>query len=173
VTRFVRALRSRDRVSLMGISNSRRVLEPLTSDLTTVGRSIGTTRAAGRMPLYVSIYTALNELDGIRAVYAVEPRRQALVVLSDEEDTASALSLDDLMPIVRRHGVRIHRIAPRSRACTYDIAGELAYQYALGYPSNRNRDGAFRRIALRIMVPGLKWRTRAGYLADREANSGY
>lgn len=48
-----------------------------------------------------------------------------------------------------------------------DIATELAHQYSLGYQSsNVQRDGAFRKIALRINVPGVKWRTRAGYLAE-------
>lgn len=55
-----------------------------------------------------------------------------------------------------------------------DIADELAHQYALGYESsNANCDGAFRRIVLRITVPGAKWRTRSGYLAERESVAGY
>jgi len=50
-----------------------------------------------------------------------------------------------------------------------DFANELAHQYALGYQSsNHTLDGAFRRIALRVAMPGVKWRTRAGYLADRD-----
>jgi Ca-activated chloride channel homolog len=50
-----------------------------------------------------------------------------------------------------------------------DIANELAHQYALGYQSsNHALDGTFRRIALRVAIPGVKWRTRAGYLVDRE-----
>ena len=56
-----------------------------------------------------------------------------------------------------------------------DIANELAHQYALGYQSSNNAlDGSFRRIALKITAPGVKWRTRAGYLAGRETadNSG-
>jgi Ca-activated chloride channel homolog len=55
-----------------------------------------------------------------------------------------------------------------------EIANELAHQYALGYQSsNHTLDGTFRRIALRIAMPGVKWRTRAGYLADREVADGY
>ena len=50
-----------------------------------------------------------------------------------------------------------------------DIASELAHQYSLGYQSsNPKLDGSFRQIALRVTVPGVKWRTRSGYLAPRE-----
>jgi hypothetical protein len=50
-----------------------------------------------------------------------------------------------------------------------DIAAELAHQYSLGYQStNPDKNGSFRRIAVRIDQAGLHWRTRAGYLSDRE-----
>jgi Ca-activated chloride channel homolog len=56
----------------------------------------------------------------------------------------------------------------------YDaIAAEIAHQYALAYQStNTARDGSFRRIALRVDAPGVQWRTRAGYMGDRETFSG-
>jgi len=51
-----------------------------------------------------------------------------------------------------------------------NIADELAHQYSIGYQStNVARDGAFRRIALRVAVPGVQWRTRLGYLAEQAA----
>lgn len=51
------------------------------------------------------------------------------------------------------------------------IAEELARQYALGYtPKNAVRDGAFRRILVRVTsVPGARPRTRSGYYADARA----
>jgi Ca-activated chloride channel family protein len=49
-----------------------------------------------------------------------------------------------------------------------DIATELSHQYSLGYQSsNAVHDGSFRRIALKVSVPGVQWRTRSGYLAER------
>jgi Ca-activated chloride channel homolog len=49
------------------------------------------------------------------------------------------------------------------------IAEELATQYALGYSSkNPKLDGAYRRVIVRVADrPGIKTRTRAGYLAAR------
>lgn len=46
------------------------------------------------------------------------------------------------------------------------IADELASQYALGYMStNTVRDGAYRRVTVRVTQPDVRTRTRAGYVA--------
>jgi VWFA-related protein len=49
------------------------------------------------------------------------------------------------------------------------IAQELATQYALGYSSkNPKQDGSYRRVIVRVTDrPGIRTRTRAGYLAAR------
>jgi Ca-activated chloride channel homolog len=49
------------------------------------------------------------------------------------------------------------------------IATELSAQYALGYTStNGTRDGGYRRVSVRIVDrPGVRLRTRAGYIAPR------
>lgn len=213
--RFVRALRPDDRASIMAISNGLRVLQPFTSDTAGLEGAIRSVTAAGRTPLYSSIYTALRELEKTRASYDT-PRRQAVVVLSDGLDTASGFGFDELLEAVRRHAVAIYAIAPRPSAVikaqrevifgettreqdfelrrltaetggraffpaalseltgVYDeIARELANQYSLGYQSsNPNFDGQFRRIALRITAPGVQWRTRSGYTAERAAADG-
>jgi Ca-activated chloride channel family protein len=51
----------------------------------------------------------------------------------------------------------------------YDqIAQELASQYSIGYTSkNQARNGAWRRITVRMTRPGLVARTRLGYYAGR------
>ena len=46
------------------------------------------------------------------------------------------------------------------------IAEELASQYSLGYSSSNTRhEGAYRRVDVRIARPGIRARTRTGYLA--------
>jgi Ca-activated chloride channel homolog len=214
-TRFVEALGPEDRASVMGISNGLRILQPLSHDMGAVTAAIRHTRAAGRTPLYASIYTALRELAKTRDAYET-PRRQAMVVLSDGQDTASGFGFDELIDTVRRLGVPIYTIAPRppqaiveqremifgettreqdfelrrlaaetggraffpvvlqELAGVYqDIAIELAHQYSIGYESSNSRlDGGFRRIGLRVAAPGVKWRTRAGYIAHADALIG-
>ena len=214
-TRFAEALGPEDRASVMGISNGLRILQPLSHDMEAVAAAIRQTRPAGRTPLYASIYTALRELARTRDAYET-PRRQAMVVLSDGQDTASGFGFDELIDTVRRLGVPIYTIAPRppqaigeqremvfgettreqdfelrrlaaetggraffpvvlqELAGVYqNIANELAHQYSIGYESSSSRtDGGFRRIGLRVAAPGVKWRTRAGYIVIADALTG-
>jgi Ca-activated chloride channel family protein len=209
--RFMRALRTGDRASLMAISNGLRILQPFTGDVTALESATRSVSAAGKTPLYASIYAALRELERLRRS-ETEPRRQALIVLSDGQDTSSGFDFNELMATVRRMAVPIYAIAPRPSEAArvqreavfgestheqdfelrtlaaetgaraffpvalqqlsgvYDeIANELAHQYSIGYlSSNPKLDGTFRQITLRITVPGVKWRTRSGYVAQRE-----
>lgn len=210
-TRFVDALRTGDRAGIMGISNGLRILQPVTEDAAALREAIRSTRAAGRTALYASIYTALNELAKLRRVDN-GVRRQAIVVLTDGQDTSSVFGFNELLPAVRRHAVPIYAVAPRpsqtlrtQREAIFgestaeqdfelktlaaetgaraffpvtlrdlsgiygDIANELAHQYSIGYQSsNRSHDGVFRRIALRVSAPGVRWRTRTGYQANED-----
>jgi Ca-activated chloride channel homolog len=210
--KFIAALRPEDRATVMGISSGLRILQAFTSDHAALTAAIKGTTAAGRTPLYAAIYTALRELEKTRRTYE-SPRRQAVVVLSDGQDTASGFGFNELIENVRRQAVPIYTIAPRppqavraQREAVFgestreqdfelrqlasetgaraffpvalhelngvynDIASELSHQYSIGYQSNNARlDGSFRRIALRVTAPGVKWRTRAGYLAQRDS----
>jgi Ca-activated chloride channel family protein len=198
----------------MGMSNSLSILQPFTSDITAAETAIFSTRPRGRTALYASLYTAMKELDKERNS-AQDARRQAIVVLSDGQDTSSTFTFEELLTVVRRSAVPIYTIAPRQTGATKSlreqfygestssadfelkklaaetgarsffpvdlaqlagvyntISSELAHQYSLGYQStNKARDGSFRRIALKIAAPGLTWRTRAGYVADRESGA--
>ena len=207
--RLAHALRAGDRATIMGISDGLRVLQTLSDDKAAIATAIRSTKAGGRTPLYSSIYTVLREFEKDRRLY-VEPRRQAIVVLSDGQDTASGFGFDELIKSVRRQGVPIYTIAPRPTATIQsqreiifgessheqdfelrklaaetgaraffpvtlqelsgiydDIANELAHQYSLGYQSTKaSGHGEFRAIGLRVNAPGVKWRTRAGYVAS-------
>lgn len=110
--RLITALRADDRAAIMGISSGLRVLQPFTTDRNALGGAIKSTAAAGRTPLYASIYTALRELEKTRRAYNA-PRRQAVVVLSDGQDTASGFGFAELIENVRRQAVPIYAIAPR------------------------------------------------------------
>ncbi len=51
------------------------------------------------------------------------------------------------------------------------IADELSSQYALAYSSkNPLRNGAWRRIAIRVARPGLTARTRQGYYGPKPSS---
>lgn len=53
-----------------------------------------------------------------------------------------------------------------------NIAEELRHQYALSYyPTNAKKDGAYRRVKVRLEKPGLIVRAREGYRAATEATT--
>ena len=49
-----------------------------------------------------------------------------------------------------------------------EIARELASQYSIGYyPTDKNRDGKFRKVKIKMENPDLRARTKKGYYAKR------
>ncbi len=59
---------------------------------------------------------------------------------------------------------------PRKLAKAFDqIAEEMRSQYAIGYtPTNKNRDGSYRKIKLQVKRGGYKVLARRGYYAPKE-----
>jgi Ca-activated chloride channel family protein len=207
---FAGTLRDGDRVMIVDIKDATKVLQSLTSDVEAAKAAIAATTAKGGTALFNGVYLTLKELMKQRGP-AEEIRRQAIVVLSDGEDTASLVSFDDVMAQAKESGIAIYTITLRSpyqmqlaqtagprfhsdaefsmKALAHEtgarsyfpaaiaelagvytsIAQELASQYALGYmPANPRRDGAFRRLTVRINDrPGTSTRTRSGYYAPR------
>jgi len=132
-----------------------------------------------------------------------EVRRQAIILLSDGEDTSSLVTFDDVLDLARRSETAIYAIglmqdAPGGqskgfreatyalRQLTTDTGGraffpadvkslasvygqiydELSSQYTIGYTSkNSKRDGAWRRLVVRVARPNLTARTKQGYFA--------
>ena len=209
---FLSTLRHGDRTTIVDIKDATRVLFPLGDDLAAARAAIMSTTPRGGTALYNGTYLTLKELAKQRRANT-DVRRQAIVVLSDGDDTASLISYDDLMDTAKQSGIAIYTITLRSkylvtlaaqRGHTYfsqsefgmkalaqetgarsffpmdiaelpsiysTIAEELATQYAIGYSSKNPRlDGAYRRVIVRIADrPGIKTRTRAGYMAARSA----
>lgn len=106
---FLGTLRPGDRGAVVGFADSVNILQPLTSDQALLERAVRGTIAKGSTSLNNAVYISLKQfgqatrLDG-------EPRRQAIVVLSDGEDTSSLLSFDDVLGLARRMGVNIYTV---------------------------------------------------------------
>lgn len=209
-TGFASTLRAHDRAMVVDIKDATRILQPLTGELPAVLSAIKTTTPRGGTGLYNGLYLTLKELVKERRTNE-DIRRQAIVVFSDGDDTASLVSFDDVMDVAKQAGIAIYTITLRSRFAVQqasasgrryfsqseysmkalaqetgaraffpleitELAGvygsigeELASQYAVGYtPKNPRRDGAFRRVVVRIADrPGVQVRTRTGYTAPR------
>ena len=151
--------------------------------------------------MYNAIYIALKDLKKVVATNVEDIRRQAIVVLSDGEDTSSLLPFEEVLDLAKRSETAIYAIGlrsdegpgplgdsrRRSSCCASSrrrpaaarssrtqvaelptiyrqISDELSSQYTVGYTSrNPKRDGAWRRVVVRIDRPGTAARTKQGY----------
>ncbi|MBI3049640.1 MAG: VWA domain-containing protein [Acidobacteria bacterium] len=110
---FVRSLRAGDRASVIEFSDAARVRQPLVADLARVESAIRETTTGGGTALYTALYIALKELTR-QSTTSGEVRRQAIVLLSDGDDTRSLITSDDVVELVRRSGIVIYTISIRA-----------------------------------------------------------
>ena len=196
---FVRRMRKEDAMEVIEFNSQVRIPQPFTSDAAALERAIRQTTVNGSTSLYNAIYVSLRELKKERAQSAEEIRRQAIVVLSDGDDTSSLVEYDEVLNLAKRSETAIYAIGLRQAetgrphfkeaefvlrqlsqetggrvffptsitelAKIYEqISEELASQYSIAYTSkNPMRNGAWRRVVVRLTKPGLTARTRQGY----------
>ena len=110
---FLETLRAGDRAIIVDIKDATRVMYPLGGDLEAAKKAILATVPRGGTALYNGTYMTLKEMTKERRGNS-EVRRQALVVLSDGDDTASLVSYDDLMDVAKQSGIAIYTITMRS-----------------------------------------------------------
>lgn len=114
---FVQRLRAGDTAQVITFDTSTQIPQTFTSDAALLERAIRAARPGGSTALYTAIYVAFSELDRVRGQQARDSvRRQAIIVLSDGEDTASRLRHDDVLERARRSDVQVFTIALRDRA---------------------------------------------------------
>ena len=70
-------------------------------------------RASGSTALFNAIYIGLKDLERFKASAPEDLRRQAIVVLSDGDDTASTLNFDDVLDLAKRSHTSIYAIGIR------------------------------------------------------------
>jgi Ca-activated chloride channel family protein len=199
---FIRKLKPTDLGEVIGFDSRAEVLQKFTSNTAELEQAIRKTVAGGSTSLNNAIYISLKGLKKIPTRTEDEVRRQAIVLLSDGEDTSSLVSFDDVLDLARRSETAVYAIGLMSdepsqskgfreatyalRQLTTDTGGraffpadvkslasvygqiydELSSQYTIGYTSkNPKRDGAWRRLVVRISRPNAQARTKQGYFA--------
>ena len=196
---FVRRMKKNDAIEVIEFNSQVRIPQPFTNDVGTLERAIRATTVNGSTSLYNAIYVSLKQLKDERAKSPEEIRRQAIIVLSDGDDTSSVIEYEDVLDLAKRSETAIYAIGLRQpetgrgkfkeaefvlRQLSQETGGrvffptsvselpkiyeqiseELASQYAIGYSSkNPMKNGAWRRIEVRVTKPGLVARTRRGY----------
>ncbi len=112
---FARRLRPQDFGELIGFDRDVRVLQGFTNDHATLEQAIRRTSVGGSTSLYNAVYISLKELKKIHAAREEEVRRQAIVLLSDGEDTSSLVTYDQVLDLAKRSETSIYAIGLRSK----------------------------------------------------------
>jgi Ca-activated chloride channel family protein len=111
---FASTMRPKDRVMIVDIKDATKIIQPLTADLPSALTAIKSTAAKGGTGLYNGLYLTLKEMIKERRDNE-DVRRQAIVVLSDGDDTASLVTYDDVMDEAKQAGIAIYTITLKSR----------------------------------------------------------
>jgi Ca-activated chloride channel family protein len=196
---FARQLRKEDQAEVIDFDSQVRILQAFTSDAATLEKAIRQTTPNGSTSLYNAIYISLKELKKVRASAASDIRRQAIVLLSDGDDTSSLIEFEEVLDLAKRSETAIYAIGLRQgelgrrefkeaefvlKQLANETGGrayfvtdarelpkiyqtiwdELSSQYSVAYSSaNPKRDGAWRRIQIRLLRPNTTARTKQGY----------
>ena len=196
---FARRMRPGDAIEVIDFDSQVNILQTFTNDVAALEKAIRQTSVNGSTSLYNAIYISLKDLKKVRAKSSEDIRREAIIVLSDGDDTSSLIEYEEVLDLAKRSETAIYAIGLRQgdqgrrefkeaefvlRQLSQETGGraffpnsvselskiyeqiseELSSQYSLAYSSrNPLRNGAWRRIAVRVTRPGMAVRTRQGY----------
>ena len=122
---FVRRLRPQDLAQVIDFDSRVQVIQGFTNNVADLEAAIRRTNAGGSTSLHNAIYIALKELKRTQPHGTEEIRRQAIVVLSDGEDTSSLVSFDEVLDLAKRSETAIYAIGLRSRDETGDAGSAM------------------------------------------------
>jgi Ca-activated chloride channel family protein len=111
---FARRLRSQDLAEVIDFDSRVVVLQSFTSKANELEQAIRKTSAGGSTSMFNAIYIALKDLKKVVARNSEEIRRQAIVVLSDGEDTSSLLPFEEVLDLAKRSETSIYCIGLRA-----------------------------------------------------------
>lgn len=111
---FARQLRPEDLAEIVDFDSRVQVLQGFTADQQKLEQAILQTSAGGSTSLYNAVYIALNELKKLSQQHPDEVRRQAIVLLSDGEDTSSLVSFDEVLDLAKHSETAIYAIGIKS-----------------------------------------------------------
>jgi Ca-activated chloride channel family protein len=111
---FAKRLRTQDLAEIIDFDSRVVVLQNFTGSSPELEQAIRRTSAGGSTSLYNAVYIALKDLKKIVAKNVEEIRRQAIVVLSDGEDTSSLLPFEEVLDLAKRSETAIYSIGLRA-----------------------------------------------------------
>jgi len=108
---FARELAPGDVAAVIDFDSRVQILQEFTGDHEALERAIRKTNAGGSTSLYNAVYIALRQLGTtISGDPVANPRRRAIIVLSDGEDTSSLISFEEVLDSVTRSDTAVYAI---------------------------------------------------------------
>jgi Ca-activated chloride channel homolog len=111
---FSKRLRPQDLAEVIDFDSRVVVLQNFTNSAAELEQAIHKTSAGGSTSLYNAVYIALKDLKKVLVKNVDEIRRQAIVVLSDGEDTSSLLPFEEVLDLAKRSETAIYSIGLRA-----------------------------------------------------------
>jgi len=110
---FARRMRPGDVMEVIDFDGQVNILQTFTSDVSALERAIRQATVNGSTSLYNAIYISLKSLQKARARSAEEIRREAIIVLSDGDDTSSLVAYEEVLDLAKRSETAIYAIGLR------------------------------------------------------------
>jgi VWFA-related protein len=107
--RFVGEMKDDDLAEVVEFGSKAHIIQAFTGDTEKLRDAILRTQAGGTTSLYNALYIALKDLSRRRS----DIRRQAIVVLSDGEDTSSLVTFEQVLELTKDTDVTIYTISLR------------------------------------------------------------
>jgi len=111
---FAKKLRPQDLAEVIDFDSRVVVLQAFTNSGAELETAIRKTSAGGSTSLYNAVYIALKDLKKVVAKNTEDIRRQAIIVLSDGEDTSSLLPFEEVLDLAKRSETAIYSIGLRA-----------------------------------------------------------
>src|SRR5262245_2915647 len=112
---FVKRMRKEDVSEIVDFDSQVRILQGFTNDSALLEKAIRDTAVNGSTSLYNAIYISLKELKKTKAQSPDEIRRQAIVLLSDGDDTSSLVEYEEVLDLAKRSETAIYAIGLRQQ----------------------------------------------------------
>jgi Ca-activated chloride channel homolog len=196
VIRFLEQGDPEDEYFLIGFNHNAQLLQDFTPRTSNVRNEVAIVSASGRTALYDALYL------GLEKIRSSNNDKRALIIITDGEDNSSRYTFSEVREFAKESDAQIYVIGERGelgygRGIISEIVKltggrpffpenlkqldyfcdlihtELRNQYLVGYvPTDRNSDGKWRRIRIRLDapegLPRLSVRTKEGYFAPRK-----
>ena len=110
---FARRLEPDDTLGIITFNQQAARIHAFGDDPLRAATSLGSLTATGSTSLYDALLVAANDLARARND-ALPDTREAVIVLSDGQDTASRVGFEEVLPVLRRTGALVYSISLRT-----------------------------------------------------------